>query len=301
MNNRWIIEAFRDSGRWILPQSAGYLVSSWIRKKKKMRLSFSQSTFRWFIRIEDNEENILPWFWRMDQKRSPAILTGKDPRWFHRFKLVSSSIENYLRANRLIERRPAAIPDTIPDLKRSQTPEIRKRKVLRKRNNTWSIKEGFSPHHQRVRTFLTLHEFNLNLDDRSRIKRFRVRSKSEKDVRQFIHDKTRSSVRYARESWWHEAVDDAVRIFGSQFYKPILTSSIFFAKIGSNPTVGFDHWFFGFLLILFMFSILPYSNWPTAQPFSIIIIIIIINRMVEIFLMFHRLLNKIVFSADFKE
>ena len=76
---------------------------------------------------------------------------------------MSSSIENYLRSNRLIERRPAAIPDTIPDLKRSQTPEIRKRKVLRKRNNAWSIKEGFSPQHQRVKSFILNLFLSFNL------------------------------------------------------------------------------------------------------------------------------------------
>lgn len=64
----------------------------------------------------------------------------------------NSTVEQWLYSNRLITRRPATIPtNLIPNLKHSRTPEFRRRKCLKKsRTKNWSVKEGFTPHHQRI-------------------------------------------------------------------------------------------------------------------------------------------------------
>jgi len=66
----------------------------------------------------------------------------------------TSTIEQWLVSNRLVTRRPAAIPTKlIPDLKPSQNSPVRRRKEhrnLKKRNKTWSVKEGSTPHHRKI-------------------------------------------------------------------------------------------------------------------------------------------------------
>ena len=65
---------------------------------------------------------------------------------------ISSELGDWLTSNRLIERRGARLPDRLlPDLVRSNSPLIKKRTMVRKRKKpAWSVKQGFTPHHQRV-------------------------------------------------------------------------------------------------------------------------------------------------------
>ena len=70
-------------------------------------------------------------------------------------------VGDWLSTNRLISRRHAALPTKLlPELIRSRTPEIKRKKSRKhKRNKTnWSVKQGFTSHHNKVKIYPTTHK-----------------------------------------------------------------------------------------------------------------------------------------------
>lgn len=99
-------------------------------------------------RAELNRLGQMALFYRERNRGSESILLTEQKRPSD----ISSELGEWLTSNRLIERRGARLPERLlPDLIRSNSPTIRRRPMARKRKRpAWSVKQGFTPHHQRV-------------------------------------------------------------------------------------------------------------------------------------------------------
>jgi len=103
-------------------------------------------------RAELNRLGQMALFYRERNRGSESILLTETKRPSD----ISSELGEWLTTNRLIERRGARLPERLlPDLVRSNSPTIRRRPMARKRKRpAWSVKQGFTPHHQRIRNHM---------------------------------------------------------------------------------------------------------------------------------------------------